>query len=279
MSSLRTVSASNSTRNPNEHRYDYKHLGVQAVERPRAYQPRVDGPPLLFATDIRMTILVALALADGPLRQANLWKHIGKSAKTALYPLVKHGLVAMWSLNRGRKYVALDPCHPAAVPLRQLLLAVADHYPGFSKPKFSVDNRDAGDAPTRPSRRRDVRLTFGDPRRTMPLLLVHIREQMVGVDVPRIVPYVNQSTARDVFWMYRAFGILKMEYVVAKKRRGYAFTFDDACPLVPYIRAVLTALDKAMPQWRIRAERQASEPIPKRQDDHRSRRKPGRWKW
>ncbi len=48
---------------------------------------------VLFATDIRMTILVTLALASGPMRQKNLLNHIGKSAKTALYPLVERGLV------------------------------------------------------------------------------------------------------------------------------------------------------------------------------------------
>ena len=106
------------TRVRNEHKYDYKGKGVQAVEKPRAYQPRVSGPPLLFATDIRMTILVTLALAGGPMRQKNLWKHIGKSAKTALYPLVERGLVSMWRLNASKVYVALDPCHPAAEPLR-----------------------------------------------------------------------------------------------------------------------------------------------------------------
>ncbi len=48
--------------------YDYRNDGVHAVAKPRAYQPRVGGPPLLFATDIRMTILVTLALARRPLR-------------------------------------------------------------------------------------------------------------------------------------------------------------------------------------------------------------------
>lgn len=43
-----------------------------------------------------------------------------------------------------------------------------------------------------------------------------------------------------------------MRYIVVRRRRGYAFRFDDANPLVPYVRAVLAALDRAMPQWRIR---------------------------
>jgi hypothetical protein len=55
-----------------EHRYDYRHAAVQGVPNPRAYQPRVGGPLLLFATDIRMTILVTLALAGGSMRQKNL---------------------------------------------------------------------------------------------------------------------------------------------------------------------------------------------------------------
>jgi hypothetical protein len=49
--------------------------------------------------------------------------------------------------------------------------------------------------------------------------------------------------------MYRAFGLLTMRYVVISKRRDYAFRFDEASPLVPYICDVLAALDRAMPQW------------------------------
>ena len=263
----------------NEHKYDYKGKGVQAVEQPRAYQPRVSGPPLLFATDIRMTILVTLALAGGPMRQKNLWNHIGKSAKTALYPLVERGLVSMWRLNASKVYVALDPCHPAAEPLRRLLLRIAEIYPGFAAPPHAVDDRDGGDAPVRPRRLRDVRYTFGDPNRTMPLLLVHIREELVGIDVGRIVPYIESGTARDVLWMYRAFGLLTIRYIVLSKRRGYAFRFEQTSPLVPYVRDVLAALDRAMPQWRMREERQKNEPIPKRWDPHQGRRKTGRWKW
>jgi hypothetical protein len=97
----------------------------------KAGEVHIGGPPLLFATDIRMTILVTLALADGPIRQKNLWKHIGKSSKTALYPLVKYGIVAMWGNSRSCQCVALDPCHPAADALRSLLLAIAKNFDGF----------------------------------------------------------------------------------------------------------------------------------------------------
>jgi hypothetical protein len=104
-------------RTKHDGRFDYRGADFKSVTNPRAYQPRIGGPPLLFATDIRMTILVTLALADGPMRQKNLWRHIGKKAKTALYPLVENGLVAMWSIGPNNKFVALDPCHPAAEPL------------------------------------------------------------------------------------------------------------------------------------------------------------------
>jgi len=49
--------------------------------------------------------------------------------------------------------------------------------------------------------------------------------------------------------------------------------------LVPYVRDVLAALDHAMPQWRMREERQRTEPVPKRWDPHQGRPKTGRWKW
>jgi hypothetical protein len=257
---------------------DYR-LGVPGVENPRSFQPRAGGPPLLFGTDIRMTILVNLALAAGPIRQSNLWRHMGKKAKTALYPLVKSGLVVMWQLDSNKKFVALDPCHPAAEQLRLLLLAVAENYPGFTEPPYGVDNRDAGGAPRRPRRLRDVRYTFGDPRRTMSLLLIHLREGFVPVDARRVVPYLVPQVVRQMYWMFEAFGILERHYLVIHKRRGHAYMFDEENPLVPHVRAVLMALDEAMPQWRVRADRQEIEILRRGDDRHFGRRKPNRWKW
>jgi hypothetical protein len=90
------------------------------------------------------------------------------------------------------------------------LLRIPEVYPGFTAPQYAVDDRDGGPAPVRPRRRRDARYTLGEPNRTMPLLLVHLREELVGIDVGRIVPYIESGTARDVLWMYRVFGLLTM---------------------------------------------------------------------
>jgi hypothetical protein len=70
-----------------------------------------------------------------------------------------------------------------------------------------------------------------------------------------------------------------MSYVVRGKRRAYVFQFNESNVLVPFIRAVLAALDTAMPMWRIREQRQRTQPVPKRKDSRRPRRKPGSWKW
>lgn len=45
------------------------------------------------------------------------------------------------------------------------------------------------------------------------------------------------------------------------------------------VEAAVVDDDRAMPQWRMRQERQRNEPIPKRWDPHQGRRKTGRWKW
>jgi hypothetical protein len=113
----------------------------------------------------------------------------------------------------------------------------------------------------------------------MTLLCVYLRTDLVGIDVPRIVPYVPRQTANAVLWMYRAFGILTMQYFVKGKGRGYAFRFSETNPLVPCVRDVLAALARAMPQWVIREERQRSESVSNRADRHAGRRKPSRWKW
>ena len=100
MSTPRCIPQNDGSRRSKD-KYDSQREAVQPVENPRAYQRRT-GRPLLFAADIRMTILVTLALAGGPMRQKNLWKYIGKSAKTALYPLVERGLVSLWRLDGGK---------------------------------------------------------------------------------------------------------------------------------------------------------------------------------
>jgi hypothetical protein len=259
------------------HRYDYRKGVTCANGVPRAYQPRKGGPPLLFATDIRMTILVHLALAPGTVRIGWLWKHLGKKAPTALYPLVERGLVMKWKWG-GKTFVALDPCHPAATPLRAMLIAIGKKY-RFRPMPIDVDAREGGDVPSRPSRLRDVRDTFGDKNRTMPLLLVHVLGEAMSTDIARVVPYLEKTTTLDVLYMYRAFKLLKSRHKVIRKRHGEMFAFNEDHWLVPYVRAVLAALDKAMPQWRASAERKKGAPIPKKDDRRDGRRKSGRWKW
>jgi hypothetical protein len=82
----------------------------------------------------------------------------------------------VWSTNgnsgAGRRYAALDPAHPAAGELRDLLLFVAEAYPGYSMPPYHVDNASGGSVPVRHGRLRDVRYTFGEPTRTWTLLMV-----------------------------------------------------------------------------------------------------------
>lgn len=255
--------------------YDYRRGVSYAITPARGYQPRKDGPPLLFATDIRMTLLVNLALASSAVRPCWLWSHIGRKCHTALCDLIARGLVFKWG-SRKRTVVALDPCHPAARELRELLVAVGNEY-GFRPIPEDVEARIAGEAPTRPSRRRDVRDTFGDKHRTMILLLVHVLGETIATDIERCLGYVHGKTVYGILYMYRAFGLLKSRYAVVRKKRVIAFSFNDDHPLSAHVRAVLGALDGLMPQWRRAAERQRVSPIP-RQWDRRRRRRAGKWK-
>ena len=264
-------------RNDRSRRYDYRRGVSYADDVPRAYQPRKGGPPLLFATDIRMTILVHLALAPGTVRIGLLWKHMGKRASTALYPLVERGLVMKWTWGP-KTFVALDPCHPAAEPLRAMLVAIGKKY-RFRPIPIDVDAREGGDVPQRRARHRDVRDTFGDKNRTMPLLLVHILGEAMSTDIGRSVPYVGSKKVLETLYMYCAFKLLTSRHVVIGKRHGEVFCFNDDHWPVPYVRAVLVALDQSMPQWRASAERKKGAPIPRRHDRREGRRKPGRWKW
>lgn len=273
---IRTVPAG-TAKTSNKGRYDYR-MGVEyATSVPRAYQPRKGGPPLLFATDVRMTILVHLALAPSPVRPAWLWRHIGRRSHLALYPLIERGLITSWKVN-GATFIALDPCHPAAYELGVLLLVVGRLY-GFEAMQYDGGAGIRSTTPTRSSRRRDVRYTFGDRTRTMTLLLVYILGEAISTDIERCVPRLERGMVRDTLNMYCAFGLLKKRRVVRSKRRAHGFSFDDAHPLVPYIKDVLKALDERMPQWRAVAERQRTSQPPLRFDRQDGRRKIGRWKW
>jgi hypothetical protein len=274
-----SVSLPDTTGRRRDFRYDYR-SGVQyAVGTPRSYQPRKGGPPLLFATDIRMTLLAHLALSAGPMRQVWLWRHLHKRAPLALYDLVERGLVAKWNQSTCASFIALDPAHPAAPELRQMLLEVARLYDGFSEPKYDVKAMDGGDIPVRKSRRRDVRYTFGDPIRTMALLLVYVLGEASAADIARCVPYVDTKSVRHVLYMYTAFGLLRRRRMVVHKRRSLVFAFDMEHPLARHVLEVVAALDRAMPLWRVTAQRQSAAPMPTRRERHDGRRKPKRWKW
>ena len=255
--------------------YDYRAGRPKGGDVPRGYQVRTEGPPLLFMTDLRMTILVTLALADGVLRVENLWRHLGKKNVGCLRDLHESGLVCKWKLGRGQAYAALDPAHPAAAEVRELLLCVAQAYPGFSKPSFHADDRVGGSVPVRRGRRRDVRYTFGEPTRTWTLLMVYLVGEVGALRMSQMVPRLTKRQAQKNLWMYRAFGVL----AVRRVRRGLGFRFVETDPLADRVVRVLSALDRAMPQWRIVAELRGNDPRPLPRDSRATRRKSGRWKW
>lgn len=272
---IRVLPPGTAKKNENR-RYDYRHGIEYATSVPRGYQPREGGPALLFATDARMNILVNLALASSPVRPAWLWKHMGRRSHLALYPLIENGLVASWKV-KGATYIALDPCHPAAREVGEMLLVIARMY-GFTRMSFDPDSVKTV-TPMRASRRRDVRYTFGDQIRTMSLLIVHVLDGTTAVAIDRCVPYLEASTVRSTLAMYQAFGLLQSRRIVEGKKRGFMFSFNEKHPLTAYVRAVLDALDRAMPLWRSAAVRQRTAPVPRKIDGREGRRKNGRWKW
>ncbi len=182
-------------------RYDWR-LGVEtAAKRPRAYQPRAGGPPLLFATDVRMSILVTLALANRPLRCADLWRHIGRRNFGCVRDLARRGLIACWQVGRAT-LVALEPNHPAVGSMRALLLRVARRY-GFPPPLEQCSMIGPVAVPVRRAKI-DPRLTFGDKNRTLPLLIVAIRGRANSEQVARCIPRSDPKTVRHILLMFKA---------------------------------------------------------------------------
>lgn len=258
---------------PNDYRYGIKFArGV-----PRSYQPRRGGPPLLFATDARMTILIGLALSGGAMRLNRLWAFTQRKNIGCVASLVANGLVATWRLGRSETHVALDPAHPAAKALRKLLLKAGAIY-GFDEPSYHVDNVRGGSAPFRPSRRRDVRYTFGDPNRTLSLLMRYILGEANAKEIERCVPRLAVKSVRHALWMFHAFGVLKSRRIVRGRSRGIGFRCNPGHVLAVEIARVLAALDAAMPQWRLMAERQI-DASRRTVRQIRSGAKAGRWAW
>ncbi len=235
-------------------RYDWREGIDVAIGAPRAYQPRRGGPPLLFSTDLRMTILVTLAQVEGPARCADLWVHIGRKNYGCLRGLKSRGLIAMWRLGKQGTFAALEPAHPASEPLRRLLHCVATVH-GFKRPIQQLGLLEAIALPKRRSKI-DPRCTFGDPTRTLPLLVVYVRGHANAEQVVRCIPRSDPRTVRQALLMFRAFHILKSQRI----SRGITYSLNHAHPLVPEIAQVLATLDHAMPQWRVVAEHDIASP-------------------
>lgn len=249
---------------------DYRYGMPYARKRPKGYQARKGAPPLLFATDIRMTVLVTIAQARGPIRCMELWSHIGRKYVGCVRDLDARGLICKWALRKDEVYAALNPVHPAAAPLRKLLLLIGEVY-GFEPPTL------AGKRPPVPRRRwteRNSRATFGDHIRTLPLLALFVLGRAGVLEIARCVPVVSRDSVSRICWMYRAFGLLDCE----RERRTIAFRFNREHILTGAVLDVLGALDEAMPHWRMLAEAQRiSERVPRHEP--RTRRKHKRWKW
>lgn len=221
---------------------------------------------------------MSLALQGGAIRMKHLWEHLGSRPIGALAELVSFGLVAKWHLSRSHVYVALDPAHPAAKSLERLLVRIGALY-DFKAPTYHADNELGGYPPVRRSRRRDVRLTFGFRHRTLPLLVLYILGTANASDVARCVPGLERHSARDTFWMFKAFGILEYVRSVSGRSRGFSFRLNPQHPFHEELKAVLSELDIAMPQWRIVAERQSLSSRRPQHEVRAGRRKPKRWKW
>ena len=253
-------------------RYDWR-LGVEPARgRPRAFQPRLGGPPLLFATDVRMTILVTLAMMGHPIRCADLWRAIDRRNFGCLADLVRRGLVAKW-YHRAHAYVALEPAHPAHVSLTKLLLRIAKAY-RFSRPITQLPLWQWLHVPARRGKI-DARYTLGDRNQTLPLLVLYVRGCANADQVVRSIPRSDVKTIRHTLLKFKAFGVLSSRRV----GRGIAYALDPSHELAREIRRVLGELDCAMPQWRVVAENDMLHPRSRSRESRVGRRKPKRWRW
>jgi hypothetical protein len=128
--------------------------------RAMANQFAADGAPRLFGTDARLRNMMALAL-HGPMLYRDLRKitgaaHLAQEAKD-FAPFGRAALVRLWETDDGPA-VALDGAHPLALPLKRLLLRLAEIYP----PSPHVPAFDAPAMPPAHVWRGDKLAFFGD---------------------------------------------------------------------------------------------------------------------
>jgi len=99
--------------------------------RPAAFLSANDGAPRLFGTDVRLRNLMALAV-HGPMMYRDLRKINGgytmKSEGRDDAPFGRGAFVREWETEDGRA-LALDDAHPLVLPLRRLLVRLAETYP------------------------------------------------------------------------------------------------------------------------------------------------------
>ncbi len=99
--------------------------------RATAYQQAPDGAPRLFGTDARLRNLMALAV-HGPMLYRDLRRITGAyhlvEEEPDQAPFGRAALVRTWETEDGTA-LALDGEHPLALPLKRLLVRLAEIYP------------------------------------------------------------------------------------------------------------------------------------------------------
>jgi hypothetical protein len=248
--------------------YNWRDVWNHGVRQPRAWQARADGPPLLFATDMRMSILVTLALAGGMMRRYHLVQYSGGGTyNSALDKLVDDGLVAALTITRKKVLYGLDPAHPAAIPIRSLLLKIAESY-SFKTPTCDPGELEGGESPSRRSRKRDARYTFGDPVRTLVLLAVYILGTAHMSKVTQVLGRFSATSIRNTLWRFRAFGVLNAAGS-PRGRKGIAFSLNADYCFASEIREVLASLAVALPHWNVAIVKAATSGRPVIRDKRR----------
>jgi hypothetical protein len=102
------------------------------AHRPFAFNQAADGAPRLFGTDVRLRNLMILAV-NGPMLYRDLRKmtgafHLNKHDSRDDAPFGRGAVVRAWETPDGTA-LALDPDYPCALPLRRLLVRLAEIYP------------------------------------------------------------------------------------------------------------------------------------------------------
>lgn len=225
-------------------RVPYLH-GAYGALKPQGFSPPASGTPLLFGTDARYRVMVALAVC-GPMRIGELQKAARVLSEQTVRTLEKYGfLIREGSYHK--RFAVLNSSFPANDELRTLLRKMHRHYTVIETSRKHTNQSKA--ARSKPWTGQLEKLC-GTNLRTKVLISVGAAD---GIDVSSLSRLFPEHATIDLLQaahMFTAFGVFE------RHAEGCAWLYYLAPKFVAYreLRGFIRRLVKIWPQYKTRVD-------------------------